>query len=577
MKLIQLNPYFMRRFFAVLAVLLLGLLFNNCSIKNGKVALSLVAEEEEVFNLSSSAKCQQQNNHLLKPQLRRLTQVQFRNSISSSFGITVAQNLLPEFNDINKLTGLTSDPSKLLVNSSNIVNVYDSADAIARQILTQNSNVASCVAASNDTCISNLISTYGLRLYRRPLTAAEQTDLVNISVQVGQNSAIRSEKIKAVLMTMLISPNHLYLTEIGDQAALQTAIFNLTDYEIASLLSFSLWDSPPDQTLLNLANTQQLKNLNTLKDQVNRMITDAKFNSKISSFMLDFLNLKDVLTAQKSSTYQLTTAERQNLLTSAEMTIADSLSVPNSGLVTPFRNESSFVNNSTARFFNLNSNSYSANLTKVNLANQQRKGILSHPAFLTSVSGVEGSGIVKRGVYTLEQLLCVHFGIIPANTTGRNDLPADFNPNLISERQVLNITHSSQSRCIGCHTTIDPAGSAFENFDAIGRYRTVEKNKIPIDSSGEITGLGTDVIRYSNSLQFMDELANSKVFKQCISKQFFKYVMGQDAEKGAGNCEHSNLAAKIDKISPQNEPSFKQLFESYVELESFTKRKPASK
>jgi hypothetical protein len=236
-----------------------------------------------------------------------------------------------------------------------------------------------------------------------------------------------------------------------------------------------------------------------------------------------------------------------------------------------FAQQPFYINSTNARFFNTPTTGLTTNLTSINPSTAQRHGMLSHPAFLTSIAGQLSSGIVKRGVFTLEQLLCYHLPPAPANVTPDPNLPAGFDPNLLTTREELRITHSSQSSCIGCHQSIDPAGFGFENFNALGVYRTTEKNNLTINSSGTIAGIVSQPINFNNSVDFFRKLESSPDFQKCIKKKYFKYLSGQSAQSGAGQCEFENF----ERNARAKSPSVGSTVESFVELESFIRRRPA--
>jgi hypothetical protein len=202
----------------------------------------------------------------------------------------------------------------------------------------------------------------------------------------------------------------------------------------------------------------------------------------------------------------------------------------------------------------------------------ERYGVLSHPAFLTSMSGQVSSGIVRRGVFTLEQLLCEHLPPAPADVTPDPNLPPGFNPATASSREILSVTHSSQAACIGCHVKIDPAGFAFESFDAFGRFRTTERGSIPIDASGTLRGIDANPITFSNSVGFLREIQQSPRFKSCMNEKFFEYITGFSESNSAQNCEKENFQRNLSE-KPETKHS---LLESLIELPSFTRRRPAT-
>lgn len=499
--------------------------------------------------------------------LKRLTKNQLTNSLSNAFGNIFAASDFPDLRDDNPRIGFADNPNLLEINEINLNSIYESADLLAAKVIANTTSVQNCITASNTTCFTPLINQFGQSLWRRPLTTPEHTALTSGITNIAQSGLSRAAQMRFLLKAMIMSPNHLFRTETGSTAS--NGIFNLTHYEVASFLSFSAWDSPPDAILLGLAAQNRLHDLSVLRAQVNRLATDQRYNQKLSQFIIDLLKIEDVRTIEKDSSFNLTTAERSALYNSAAMSIEYSYDSSSASLLAPFGIEQFHLNSQTNRFINGGSG---VELRPISLNTSQRYGILSHPAFLTSMSGQISSGIVRRGVFTLEQLFCDHLPPAPADVTPDPNLPVGFDPATASARDILTVTHSSQAACIGCHVKIDPAGFAFESFDNLGRFRTFERGNIPIDASGVLRGIDPDPISFSNSVGFLNELEESPRFKACMNEKFFEYITGFSESNSAQNCEKENFQRNLSEKTENK----RSLLESLVELTSFTRRRPAA-
>ena len=172
---------------------------------------------------------------------------------------------------------------------------------------------------------------------------------------------------------------------------------------------------------------------------------------------------------------------------------------------------------------------------------------------------------MKRGVFTLEQLLCVELDAPPADISEAEDVPEDFDDATSTSREVLTVRHSSQATCVGCHRIIDPAGFGFENYDGAGRFRTVEKGDVQIDASGELAVHG-ETLSYENSIGYIDALVGSEALRSCLSDQFFTYVLGEEPRLA----EREALYQAFDS----SDGSVETMFQSIVSTPSFTARKP---
>ncbi len=510
-------------------------------------------------------------SNLLKPQIKRLTPKQFKNSLVAVFGSIFNDSQFPVLNDRIPKLDFANDPQLMQVNEVNINAYYDSTLLLANTISGSVSSIVNCVNSTTDSCFTSTLQNYGSLLWRRPLTSTEINDVQSGLTAIQATNVSRRVRMNYLLAQLILSPNHLFLTELGSGSTPQQSVYYLSHYEIASLLSFSIWDSPPDTTLYNLARDQQLHSIATLKAQAQRMAADPRSARKLSSFVVELLKLDLVKTVLKSSTYNLTTQERNDLFSSANAGLESIYSSPSANFLAAFAQQPFYVNSTSARFFNTSTTGLTTSFTPMTLATNQRHGMLSHPAFLTALGGEISSGIVKRGVFTLEQLLCYHLPPAPANVSPNPNLPANFDPTTLTAREELRVTHSSQTSCMGCHQSIDPAGFAYENFNAVGTFRSTERNNLTIDASGSIAGIVSQPISFMNSPDFFRRLESSPDFQKCMKKQYFKYLSGQSAQSGPGQCEFENF----EKNSLTKPASVGAVLESFIELESFVRRNPA--
>lgn len=510
-------------------------------------------------------------SNLLKPQIKRLTPMQFKNSLIAVFGSIFSDNQFPTLNETIPKLDFANDPQLMQVNQVNINAYYDSTLLLANTISGSVFSIVNCVNSTTDSCFTSTLQTYGPLLWRRPLTSTEINDIQSGLTAIQATNVSRRLRMNYLLAQLILSPNHLFLTELGTGSTPQQSVFYLTHYEIASLLSFSIWDSPPDTTLYNLARDQRLHSIAILKEQAQRMASDPRSAKKLSSFVVELLKLDLVKTVLKNASFNLTSQERNDLFLSANAGLDSVYGSPSANFLAAFSQQPFYVNSSSARFFNTPTTGLTTNFTPLTLPTNQRHGILSHPAFLTVQGGEVASGIVKRGVFTLEQLLCYHMPPAPANTTPNLNLPPDFDPTALTAREELRVTHSSQTSCMGCHQSIDPTGFAYENFNAIGSFRLTERNNLTIDASGSIAGIISQPISFTNSTDFFRKLERSPDFQKCMKKKYFKYLSGQSAQSGAGQCEFENF----EKNSLTKPSSVGGVFESFIELESFVRRNPA--
>ena len=454
-----------------------------------------------------------------------------------------------------KLIGMNTMADKLNVNSLNFERLFQSSKAIVNQLLTENSEIKNCAESADRDCVNDLTLNYGTLIWRRPLSDDELAGLYSGIAASGDNS----EALKFVFNSFILSSNFLYRSEVGQRL---DGVAHLDNYEIVTLLAFTVWNSTPDQTLLNLAAQTAPLSQTQLKAQVDRMFTDTRANLALMEIYKDYLKLDLVLSRDKAESFNFTTDVREDLLHSAEQMLLDNISA-DTPYVDVFKGDTFYINDTIAPFFNTNTQSNQLEATQ--LDGNERSGLLNHPAFLAVHSTLYQSGIVKRGVFALEQLLCQEIPDPPGDVMGV-PVPADVDPDVTSERELLQITHSSQAACMGCHRFIDPAGFGFENFDSVGRYRTSEKDDVTIDASGLLEGVGEKVLSYNSSAEYSRELTSSPQMKQCVSQRFLEHYLSQELEQNA--CE----LKKYQSLLNSGKGSVKELLYALISLESFSSR-----
>lgn len=488
----------------------------------------------------------------LTPQLRRLSETQIQNSVVDIFGDIFSEDAWPNFEDGARLIGMNTLADKLQVNSLNLERHYDATRGIVATLLTEHPEFQSCVAEAQPDCVSELTRDYGRRVWRRPLTSEEQGRFDSELNAFDDNAA----RLEFVFNVLLVSSEFLFRSETG--AAAGEAGVRLNNFELVSFLSYATWNSTPDDVLLDLATQGEPLTAQQLEGELDRMLEDPRATIALVDLYADFLKLDLVLERDKDESFGLTGPVRAELLASAELMLSAGIS-EQGPMMSVFGGREFFVSEATAPFFN--QPTATPELAPVEIDSTERSGLLNHPAFLTVHSTRSSSGIVKRGVFALEQLLCQHLPDPPADISTLEP-PQDLDPDTTSERELLMATHSAQPSCIGCHQFIDPAGFGFEHFDAAGRYRTTEKQNVEIDASGQLDGVGS----YQTSADFSRALVGSERMKDCVTRRFLEHYVGQELE--ADSCSTERFASLL---AEQDDTTF-GLLRALVQLPSFSSR-----
>lgn len=487
----------------------------------------------------------------LDSQLRRLTEPQYINTLREAFGPSLDGVAMPSFDDDIPTIGLANDPSTLRVSEVTLSSLMDDTRRVARAVIENHSEMSACVEESDDDCFEALIRRFGTTLWRRPLSDEDFAELQSAGQALEADLSVQAE---LVLTGLMLSPNMLFRAEIGEDG-------NISQYAIASALSYSLWDSPPDAALMDLAADDRLGDPSVRAEQARRMVADPRFSEAMTRFFVDYLKLGKLKTKKKADEVEVTPAIRTALMESAQRYLLDKLSTPGATLFDVFQGQEFPLNALSAPYFGVG-DAVGDDFEVRSVSSTERQGILSHPAFLSVHAGEVSSGIVQRGVYTLEQLLCQHLGAPPDDISEVEELPPGFDPAEVTSREALHVQHSSQPACAACHQFIDPAGYGYENYDTMGRYRTVEKGDIAIDASGSLA-LEGETLSFTDSVDYITALSESEAMKSCVVKSFMTYVLGQepgDTEMLTVKGAAESASYRIDELAVLlvNTPSFSE-------------------
>ena len=457
--------------------------------------------------------------------LWRLTHAQLRNTVFETFGIRVP--VLDTLPDESRLDGYANASERLTL-SPVLMAYYDSgADAVAAEVVKGSATFLKCPLANlgtpgEGTCLADFLRTFGQKAWRRPLTPVELSKLDKLyrgaAAMVGPD-----EGLKTVVKGLVLSANFLFRTELGTDQTPGTTT-KLTDLELASALSYTLWDGPPDAALMELAIANKLHDPATLKAQAQRLwSTSPKARAAFGSFVQQWLETERMTTEPKDTTvYPAFTPQAAKDLEQETRLFIDGVVFEPGGdhtLKTLLTASYGYVNSATAKLYGQTSSS--AALTKTDLDPVQRRGLLTQAGFLAAHADQLETSVVGRGRYIREQVLC---GPVPPP-------PGDFkfNEKVITDDMTARekfTEHAKNPACSSCHSLFDGIGFALENYDAAGQYRLKDKGKM-IDPSGTLAlPMGGD-ITFTNFVDMIEQIAKGPDAYACFAGQYLQYTSGQ--------------------------------------------------
>jgi hypothetical protein len=332
-------------------------------------------------------------------------------------------------------------------------------------------------AAEERPCAERIARTLATRAYRRPVNDADLQRLMKLYDLGRQDAGGFDSGVTELVTAVLSSPDFLYRALPTSAQATQARL--LTDLELASRLSFFLWSTGPDQTLLDLAAANKLSQPAVMQTQVARMLKDDRAKALIENFALGWLSL-DELEKVEPIDPSFNAAMRSNFETEIRLFLSSVLLQDRS--VTDLLNADwTFVNESLARQYGIN-DVRGPQFRRVQLSDQRRFGLLGKGAVLLHTSYADRTSPVLRGAWVLGHLIGTPPAPPPPNVS--TDLGVKDGAAYTTVRARLE-QHRKNPSCNACHGVIDPPGLALENFDNTGRWRDSDAAAKAIEAAKE--------------------------------------------------------------------------------------------
>ncbi|HVV88714.1 MAG TPA: DUF1592 domain-containing protein, partial [Kofleriaceae bacterium] len=363
-----------------------------------------------------------------------------------------------------------------------------------------------------DAALPALFDSFGRRALRRPLTADERASYTALYDHLAPDQG-HTVAIQAVLQRMLLSPDFLYQVALGDAAT-----GKLTDHEMASRLSYLLWETMPDAELDAAADQGALHTPEQVEAQLTRLAADPRAQATIMRFVRAWLELDGLDTIAKDPRFYPEFAGlRPAMIESFDRFLADT--VATGDLATLLSSNEAYVDDGLASLYGV-AGPGPGMMVRTQLPGNQRAGMMTQAAFLSVFGKADRSAPILRGVFILDRLLCAPPDPPPP---GGGVIPPDLPSPTTTRDFFANLT--SPPGCQTCHSIINPIGFGFEHYDAIGRWR-IEENGYPIDSTGHVAVDGADT-PFDGAIQLGDALAHSDTVRRCLVRRWFRSRFGR--------------------------------------------------
>ena len=382
------------------------------------------------------------------------------------------------------------------------------------------------------------------RAYRRPVTDEDLAEPLEFFRQNWSESLTKSGQgieaagaadaaevrqqafdrgIEAAVAAVLVNPNFLFRIERDPPESRSGQVFRISDFELASRLSFFLWSSIPDDELLDLAARQQLSDPQILDQQVQRMLDDPRSKSLVTNFADQWLYLRNLDSAFPDMRLfpDFDHNLRQAMRNETELFFASIIDEDRS-VLDLLQADYTFLNERLARHYGIR-NIRGDHFRRINLpADARRGGLLKHASILTVTSYATRTSPVIRGHWVLKNLIGSPPPPPPANVPALQDNTV---LDSLPMRERLG-QHRADPNCASCHDLMDPVGFALENYDAIGRWRERDGEYL-VDALGGLPD-GSEFIGVDGLERGI--LQRPQLFVSTLVEKLLTYALGRGIE-----------------------------------------------
>ncbi|MEO8214827.1 MAG: DUF1588 domain-containing protein, partial [Myxococcales bacterium] len=519
-----------------------------------------------------------------KSPLRRLTTYEYNNTLRDLLGDkTNAGFMLPPQIDSPDVLQVFGNDAETQTASAQLLEKYSSiAQAVAARATADatalgklHTCAASTLAAANEESCARMIATaLAPRAYRRTTTPAEVDELVALykTARGVSTTATFASGVATMIEALLQAPDFLFRPETGTAVAGSTAVKRIVGREMATRLSYLLWQTMPDAATFQAADMGMLDTPDGVLAQAKKMIADpsGQVRSTVAFFFDNLLPIPDLngltrdVTTFPTYTSAIGVAMRSEVQKLLEYEIFDNTTP----LAPPFAAGSwaallaapyTFVNEDLFKYYGASSFAPNTSVTgptlqKVSLNTSQRLGVLTLAGVMAGSTPTNFTNPVRRGAFIVKQLMCRHIDPPPPAIAAVIKPPEPYTGKTTRERYGK---HSAAALCATCHELMDPVGLTFENYDAVGLYRTSEHAVIDnvaydtvIDPSGALPGVGSA----KNAVELVKLIAQSDEAQNCFAQHWMRFGYGRSVElvtpggtQGADACTAQSLQDEFKK------------------------------
>jgi mono/diheme cytochrome c family protein len=397
-----------------------------------------------------------------------------------------------------------------------------------------------------NACIDQIMTKLAHRAFRRPVTKAEVAGLTRFVGMAKADGQSVEQGLQLAIQAMLVSPHFLFRVE-RDPVAEPGKAHPVSEIELASRLSYFLWSSMPDDELLGLAEAGKLRA--GIEAQVKRMLTDPKAAAFAANFAGQWLETRNLDSVKPDpGKFPEWGPELRDAMKMETNLFFEHMLRENRPLSDFLNARYTFLNERLAKHYGIDGVT-GGDFRRVDLATEQRGGVLSHASVLTVSSYPTRTSPVIRGKYILQNVLGAPPPAPPPDVPTLNEEAVGTSASLRKQME----QHRSNATCASCHNRMDTLGFGLENYDGIGRWRT-QDGKFPIDVSGAFpNGKSFDTPAKMRDL-LTDDLPD---FARCLTEKMMTYALGRGLEK----YDRRTIESINKKLATENYPFQSMVFE----------------
>jgi hypothetical protein len=462
-----------------------------------------------------------------KPLLRRLTHSQYNNTVRDLLGDqTRPADSFPQEDFVNGFRNQVAgqDISPLLAEAYNTA-----AERLAKNAFLGGVDTNRLIPCKPGTagCAQKFVRSFGMRTFRRPLSNLELRRYGAMFAKEAKRTGDFLSAAQLIIEAMLQSPKFLFR---NDSAA--------TQYDVASRLSYFLWDTMPDEMLFRAAAAGEFATRAGVNKAVERMLSDPRARDALDEFTSQWLRFDLVQTAVKDRTlYPQFSPELAAAMTEETRLLIAELVWQDRNFMDLFTAGHAYLNSALASLYGVRAPA--TDFDRVELGDvSERAGVLGQGTFLAQTSKPGETSPTVRGYFVREHFLCQQ---VPDPPPGTNSTLPPLQPDRPQTNRERLKEHLINRTCVGCHSLMDPIGLGFEKFDAIGKHRqkqtikffpdrrakdqTPKTVELELDTAGKVSGMQSSDFQTPRELGRI--LAGSSACQECIVKQLFRYAYGR--------------------------------------------------